>query len=294
MAPSKNKSPVEVDIGARAEAKLEIKTTIPEKSAGRLVDSLTDLIRPFCESRGLKADQIRLQREEVAIEIAKKARRRLEIEEIEIHPVPNKILVPLIESASCEDIDDSYMTDMWANLLASAASKSNVEPRYVNILRELSGKQARMLEKIAYNHIGEFEDKNLFERLLLDAPFDLDFSRVSESLEALFSGKDFPRHLMEVYDRVQPLIDRPGSLILDYIVGSSRGIWRNTEDSHDHEEVCSLEILTSIGLCRRVKEEFTKHSWDIFFWYYYISELGIYFLNSCYKNWLDQDRQPKS
>jgi hypothetical protein len=36
------------------------------------VDALTDIIRPFSERRGLKGDQIRLQREEVLVEVARK------------------------------------------------------------------------------------------------------------------------------------------------------------------------------------------------------------------------------
>ena len=61
------KRPVNVDIGAKVEAKLNVKTEVPAKSVGRLVDALTDIIRPFSEARGLKADALRLQREEVAI-----------------------------------------------------------------------------------------------------------------------------------------------------------------------------------------------------------------------------------
>jgi hypothetical protein len=57
----------------------------------------------------LKADQIRLQREDVLIEIAKKAKERLAIEKQPIKPIPNKILVPLLEAASNEDIDDTCL-----------------------------------------------------------------------------------------------------------------------------------------------------------------------------------------
>jgi hypothetical protein len=46
--------PVNIDVGVKAEAKFDVKTEIPAKSTGRLVDALTDIIRPFSEARGLK------------------------------------------------------------------------------------------------------------------------------------------------------------------------------------------------------------------------------------------------
>ena len=72
--------PVRVDIGARVEAKLELKGEIPSAPLGRAVDALVDIIRPFSESRGLKADLLRLQREDVAIEIARRGVERVKLE----------------------------------------------------------------------------------------------------------------------------------------------------------------------------------------------------------------------
>jgi hypothetical protein len=76
----KKKSPVRVNLSAKASATASAKLTakVPTSSMGRLVDALTDIIRPFSEKRGLRADHIRLQREEVAIEIAKRAKVRAE------------------------------------------------------------------------------------------------------------------------------------------------------------------------------------------------------------------------
>jgi hypothetical protein len=72
-----NPFPVQVDIGAKAEAKFEVKAEVPPVSVGRFVDAITDIFRPFSEARGLRADQIRLQRAEVAIEIARLARQAI-------------------------------------------------------------------------------------------------------------------------------------------------------------------------------------------------------------------------
>jgi hypothetical protein len=151
-------SPITIDVGARAEAKLEIKAQVPARSAGRLVDALTDIIRPFTEARGLKADQIRLQREEVAIKIAEMARDKLLIAKRKPKEIPLKVLVPLLEKSSLEDIDDNTMIDKWGNLLASAASGDSVQPRYISILGELSGLQVKFLDKTAMQYADHFEN----------------------------------------------------------------------------------------------------------------------------------------
>jgi hypothetical protein len=69
-----SKVPVSFDVGlgAKAEIKAEIKTEVPSEASGRFLEAITDIFRPFSEARGLRADQIRLQREDVLIEIAKK------------------------------------------------------------------------------------------------------------------------------------------------------------------------------------------------------------------------------
>ncbi|TLP49325.1 hypothetical protein FDK21_06915 [Cohaesibacter sp. CAU 1516] len=107
---TKSDPKVSIDIGASAKISASVETKIPEKSSGRVVDALTDIIRPFSESRGLKADQIRLQREDVLIKIASKARDRALLENFDLKPVPNKFLIPFLEKASLEDIDSELET----------------------------------------------------------------------------------------------------------------------------------------------------------------------------------------
>ena len=140
-----------LDIGFSARASLEarISTEIPSQSSGRLLDTITDIFRPFAERRGLKADLIRLQREEVLIEIAKKAYRRLAIEKAEPSPIPTKFLVPFLEKASLED-GDSFLLDRWADLLVSSSmAPASAHPRFVQILSELGAAEAKLLRDIA-------------------------------------------------------------------------------------------------------------------------------------------------
>jgi hypothetical protein len=93
-----------------------------------------------------------LQREDVLLEIAKKARARAELEKIEIHPVPNKLLVPFLEKASLEDADKE-MQDRWAALLLSAAKDyQSRHLTFVDILSRLSSNELKFLEEIAFSY----------------------------------------------------------------------------------------------------------------------------------------------
>lgn len=128
--------------------KLDVKAEIPAPAAGRFTDAITDIIRPWSEARGLKADLIRLHREEVAFEIARRAAARLVLQKADTHPIPLKVLVPLLEKGSQEDPHDDYMIGRWAALLASAATTNDSVPRFASILGDLTGSQARLLEYI--------------------------------------------------------------------------------------------------------------------------------------------------
>lgn len=152
---------VKAEFGAKAEASLKLTGEIPSTSLGRLVDSLsrvvnsvTDLWSPTSEARGLRADLIRLQRTDVALEIAKRARTITELEAKPVGDLPLKTLVPLLEHGSMEEPDDSYMIDRWAALLATAATDGNVSPRLVSILSELNGRQAILCTGISTHSIG--------------------------------------------------------------------------------------------------------------------------------------------
>jgi hypothetical protein len=135
---------VSIDIGAKAS--LEIKAEIPPVATGKLVEALTDVIRPFTETRGLKADLIRLQREEVAVRVAKLARERIEIEARSIEPMPTKFLVRLLENASLEE-PDSLFIDWWANLLVAGATQAPVRPYLVDLMTKIGDEEAKYLDE---------------------------------------------------------------------------------------------------------------------------------------------------
>jgi len=144
---SEQKSPISIDLGAKAS--LEVKAEIPGEASGRFVDAITDIFRPFSERRGLKADLIHLERQAVLNEIAKRVRERLEIENKPVTPLPNKILLPLLEKASLENSDDAILIEMWANLIATAATEEvTLVSQYVEILSQIASRQALLLEEM--------------------------------------------------------------------------------------------------------------------------------------------------
>jgi hypothetical protein len=134
---------ISIEVGAP----VSITAEVPAESTGRLLDALTDAIRPFTESRGLKADQIRLQRAEVAVEIAKRAHQITEIQAANIKPLGNKFLVPFLEKASLED-PASGLLDKWASLLASAATDPGDDLSVcTSILSEIGPVEAMLLDR---------------------------------------------------------------------------------------------------------------------------------------------------
>jgi hypothetical protein len=85
----------------------------------------------------------------VVTDVINRADEYIALAKAEPHPIPIKVAVPLLERASQEEVDDDFMIDMWAKLLASTATTSNVSPRFVGIIGELNSRQARLLVSLA-------------------------------------------------------------------------------------------------------------------------------------------------
>jgi hypothetical protein len=146
MSDDDGHSKVSVDIAAKAI--LKVQAEIPPESTGRALDALVDIIRPFTEARGLKADQLRLQRAEIAYEIAKIAKAEADLEKLSLIPPPTKFLVPFLERASLEDKDKQLHT-RWASLLLSAPTHYDARHvTYIDILSRLSSEELLLLEDI--------------------------------------------------------------------------------------------------------------------------------------------------
>jgi hypothetical protein len=141
-----DKKPVSVDIGVKAS--LNVKAEIPKESVGRFTDALVDIMRPFSKARGLRADQIRLQRAEIAYEIAKIAKQTAELEKLDLVPPPMKFTVPFLEHASLED-QDTDLHSRWAALLLSASTHYDARHlTFIDIMSRLSSQELLSLEEV--------------------------------------------------------------------------------------------------------------------------------------------------
>jgi len=111
---------------------------------------LEKIVGPSLEELGgLLADQVRLFRFKKQIKILEKAQKILLDKGINPRKVSLKTLVPILEEGSLEE--DESMSDRWASLLATAADPSSaisVQPSFPEILKELSPKEALILDKI--------------------------------------------------------------------------------------------------------------------------------------------------
>jgi hypothetical protein len=83
--------------------------------------------------------------------------------------VPPKILFPLLEGASFEE--DEGLHDMWAALLANAASASgeNVRPGFIALLREMAPDEAKLLNWL-YDTLENTPQRRINRLDLFDRP----------------------------------------------------------------------------------------------------------------------------
>jgi len=116
---------------------------------------------PLDELGGLLADHVRLFRFRKQVQILEKARKILLDKGIDPKKVSLKTLVPILEEGSLEE--DESMSDRWASLLATAADPSStisVQPSFPEILKELSPKQALILDNIFDLVVAEHVPRN--------------------------------------------------------------------------------------------------------------------------------------
>lgn len=281
------KSEPNVSIAFGATASAELKAEIPTSSMGRLVDALTDVIRPFTEIRGLKADQIRLQREDVLFLVAEKARRRLDQEARVPEPIPTKVLVPLLEKASLEDPVDTEMLDRWAELLASASMLGGVDPRLVGILSELGAREANLLEEIYWGSDTEnrpVRDPHINERVnKLRGEFNaklhvLEPGLMHADLDELVVNENPLDHIMAYIDLVT---SRPAIRSNGWSLSSGKYFQSGREEKIPDDLRVSVDILTSLGLLSLHELNYRYENMRVGVRYHQITALGIKFLSVC-------------
>jgi hypothetical protein len=260
------------------------------------------LLSPITEWASLKGDELnfkrrllRIQQEETLLRVAQSVSEKLADLKV-LKPVPRKILVPALEKASLEDAEDRTMIELWANLLASATQTVHVQPRFVGILEELAGTQAKCLERIAFGNSSEADFPAAeFEDSFMEFA-DYNIRELFESTIGLVlnGGRDASVALELIVDT----FSRPGVLLgFANIVDLDTNVWETydvvSETGIRDEE--DLSILESLGLVRYAVITFMVHvvhapkkTFEVSTHYHHLTRLGVEFCKICSKSRFDE------
>ncbi|HEY4359679.1 MAG TPA: Abi-alpha family protein [Bryobacteraceae bacterium] len=135
------KAAPEIAKGAGAIAAAIPFTSIVKRMLGPAADEVAEMWR----------DQVRVYRYERQVKLLEKVEKIAKDAGFEPQSVPPKILFPLLEGASVEDNESLH--DMWAALLANAASPNNapkVHPAFIATLKQMAPDDARTLKEILH------------------------------------------------------------------------------------------------------------------------------------------------
>jgi len=119
----------------------------PIKEATEFISLIT---KPSAKEWGeMFAAEFRYWRIKRGISIMQKTKKLLENNSINPKKISLKLFIPLLESSSLEE--EEFMQDKWAALLANAINpdyKEEIRPSYVEILKELSPTEVKLLDKM--------------------------------------------------------------------------------------------------------------------------------------------------
>lgn len=116
---------------------LQLGSDMIRRIAGPLADEIGETIG--VHARGYRIKQ--------AVKVLKETQRMLIDAGISPHAVPPRLFLPIVESASVQDDEDLHMR--WAALLANAAAiPDSVHPSYIEVLRQLTPKDAKLLDEL--------------------------------------------------------------------------------------------------------------------------------------------------
>ncbi len=289
---SKVKAVIEAKIPQKSSAKLVEATARFVNAGANAVEAITDIVRPLTEWAGLKGDRLRLQREEVALEIAKRANDRIKAQKAPRTPIPTKTVVRLLESGSLEEPTDDTMIEMWANLLASAAHDPDAAaPRFVSILEDLNGDQAQNLKDVL---LGKIQLRFLAEEPLINFATPISEELLIGSATKMTAAvcchllwkhlqNDNKNTPLDALKALQKILTKPG-LAFDSFSMSSSEIPFESSYRVPKKNIDS-DILASMGLLMREKVDSfplhdAPHETILSFSYLRITPLCISFFNA--------------
>jgi hypothetical protein len=109
---------------------------------------LDQLIGPAATEVGLSlSDSVKVWRFKRQLRLLQEVKRLVEDSGKQIKPIATRLFFPVLEAASIEDDDE--MQTRWAALLANEATNvGSVHPCYIDVLKQLSPDDARLLDKV--------------------------------------------------------------------------------------------------------------------------------------------------
>jgi hypothetical protein len=133
----------------------ELGTEAVKQALQPVGDMLKKIVGPLAdeigEGMGVVAKHYRYR---LAIKMYQKTERMLTDAGINPHAVPPRLFLPMIENASVQD--DEGLHTRWAALLANAAtSPDSVHPSYIEVLRQLTPKDAKLLDELYDSCVGK-------------------------------------------------------------------------------------------------------------------------------------------
>jgi hypothetical protein len=268
--------------GASVKVDVDIRTEVPPASSGRTLDALTDLIRPISESLGFLGDKIQLGRQKTLLEIAKLAKERIDASGKPTHPIPTKFFLPLLEKASLEDVTDDTLINMWANLMATAATEHvQMLGQYTNILSNIVSKQVHIL----YKMLDSKNDDTLYDGgHLIDNYYYLNQTGLPGTLDehsTITDAEELADAIVSSLNIKGVAIDTISIFYTDQNLGEGFSLG-SPDGVYSDEDFLDFENLVRLGLIDRT--EIKRHKigiFDIDVHYYVINPVGIDLFACC-------------
>ena len=265
--------------------KIEVKAEVDKRSVDKLIDAVVDTFSPATELLGALGDSVRLARVEMAAHVTRRAKEIADCNGLELSAPPLKFLVPFYEKASLESDADDGIVDAWANLLASTGSGNGVEPRFVQILSELTPSQAQLLKDCYW---GRSERPSRLKSKAIIALVD----SAPNGLRDRINPSYWPNFWEELTDAgakfeecayaLLEVLNRRGfcSLLVSFTTKIGTLSPRSVPESLGEPDM-DQSVLLSIGLFERHEAAFDVEGLKSHIPYVQLSDLGIRFLCAC-------------
>ena len=261
------------------------------EASQRLANAALDFLSPITEGAGLLGTKLRGYRMEAALQSTVRAKKICEENCLAINPVPPKFLLQWVEGASLEDTSDvQNLSEMWAQLLANAATVLNKDPNlsiYVGILKKLNAPHLNFFSSLCY------DDSN--SDLFKEAPSECNENRFKQYITKKYQELGFfetelnlEERLAELVDHISMFFDHPGVQISfgDVTYKNANTYLSNKfngQINHGLYPEYILDALSSLGLVRTVylQDYLWTSTLKVTVFFVRMSEFGVNFYSAC-------------